>query len=1219
MQLLRCCLSYVNVFQNFTILFPYISPINDMTEDAVEVCSMLNSQFAEATSEASTVAQLDNTLYLNSNIAVDGSCLFTTTDLAGGFPEGTVLQILPDSTILAVPPLKEASNQNLNNTIIFKDPSFISDLSGSQTNTQVSNLLAEPDNQNGLANVPICSEANMSDLDLSFLSETVDSISTPTSKALNDAALKELQGSIAPQSLDVVEGDPCNNESVNGGISDSLSSPPKDTDEPAEDVVMIDVSKPIQLSQNSLIMVNGQKCVLQQTQSGQVVAYPVKEQEKPRRRRGRPRKTSVEQAPNDTSLEASPELDNASDDDKEHGLLEIVNDDGSLVRRSTRRRRKNKVLKDYETGNLKQELGSDVEESELVEVDGEMSRRKKAKGPGRPRKNPIPEPIVSGMKRQRGRPKKPVIENEPTQAFLVQTDGQLLMMQVPLSSIPPGVSLEEVAQNIANRLSVGLGHTQTNAATELRNILPAKSQSTQDPESLSEPAVQDHSVGSTTNLCNIEGFKNMETLENNCGSSSENLSPDVTDSAKASEILDAALNSIPERNVSDSNISSFFSENILTTKPQFSNLQIPQENALLNIPTSISSTTGMSLTCDKTESEEQDLEANFTQFQVPKDFLLSADFMKGKMNLQDLLENVVSNAEEPRIMPEGNASNKEGDSLHPQEDYSTLNAENDLKDFEANLDAGITSRGKDIEQKQEASAEAPNHDKMELVDNSYDFLTSDLSHSIICANTAKTMVPNEAIISSIKHDHNLLVQSVPAAEDKASSKNIGKSNVLKTQISVSKKGFQPILPVQKTVSNLETSTNVGTILSIPAMAVVPVSSDQQLQLSDKILPVILPAELPGSIKCKICQRCYFSDQELIKHFKSQHPKCICKECNYMSEYSYMMKRHAVRHTERGVVCEECGKHYKDHYILKMHIKMVHSIAEVLYTCDICEKKFTRKAHLKRHLRIHQPDRPYKCSFCNYRGCEKSDITKHILIHEAPKHACHICGKAFRHIKNKELHLKRHFKQRDYKCGICNFYGYTFTDIRKHIERRHTDAKSSTCLSCGLVFKSKEMLEEHFASGQCEIPLGEDQNIKQESVEMVETSALEDMSSDLLETDQNREEHNPIENDSQYKTCTLQQGQFIMNSDGILSTSNSQILVNGLEGAEFLSSENLPFLNVGNESSKLITLVTNDGKNYTLPPKESGSTSESSDCSLTLNTNNKVETLFLSALQEDENT
>lgn len=48
-----------------------------------------------------------------------------------------------------------------------------------------------------------------------------------------------------------------------------------------------------------------------------------------------------------------------------------------------------------------------------------------------------------------------------------------------------------------------------------------------------------------------------------------------------------------------------------------------------------------------------------------------------------------------------------------------------------------------------------------------------------------------------------------------------------------------------------------------------------------------------------------------------------------------------------------------------------------------------------------------------RGCERSDITKHILIHETPRHACDVCGKSFRHIKNKELHMKRLAMQADH--------------------------------------------------------------------------------------------------------------------------------------------------------------------------------------------------------------
>ena len=62
---------------------------------------------------------------------------------------------------------------------------------------------------------------------------------------------------------------------------------------------------------------------------------------------------------------------------------------------------------------------------------------------------------------------------------------------------------------------------------------------------------------------------------------------------------------------------------------------------------------------------------------------------------------------------------------------------------------------------------------------------------------------------------------------------------------------------------------------------------------------------------------------------------------------------------------------------------------------------------------------------------------------------------------------RHKGQRDYKCGVCDFYGYTFTDIRKHIERKHADAKI-VCDKCGAAFKNEAMLNVSYLTPVCEI-------------------------------------------------------------------------------------------------------------------------------------------------------
>lgn len=249
--------------------------------------------------------------------------------------------------------------------------------------------------------------------------------------------------------------------------------------DPGSNMVVIDVSHPIQLSHNSLIVVDGHKCVLQHDPStGQVVAYPIKEPEKPKRRRGRPRKVVTEEPPVDVHTPEAPaptaeeeEMEDEADELLNRlgkGMVEVVTEDGALVRRSCRRRKKAKSMNDYET-NLKLNDESDEtfeEEEEETEEEAVLEPLPRKRGRGRPPKKLQQNPDLfdpfwksSGQpgKRKRGRPRRhPPKEQHksPMQAFLVQmADGQTLMMQIPTASIPTGMDLHDVAQNIANSLN----------------------------------------------------------------------------------------------------------------------------------------------------------------------------------------------------------------------------------------------------------------------------------------------------------------------------------------------------------------------------------------------------------------------------------------------------------------------------------------------------------------------------------------------------------------------------------------------------------------------------------------------------------------------------------------------------------------------------------------------------------------------------------------------
>ncbi|GBM72942.1 Zinc finger protein 649 [Araneus ventricosus] len=141
---------------------------------------------------------------------------------------------------------------------------------------------------------------------------------------------------------------------------------------------------------------------------------------------------------------------------------------------------------------------------------------------------------------------------------------------------------------------------------------------------------------------------------------------------------------------------------------------------------------------------------------------------------------------------------------------------------------------------------------------------------------------------------------------------------------------------------------------------------------------------------------------------------------------------------------------------------------ITFNCAVCQRSFTRKYHLDRHLKISRcsglPLPSFPCELCNRVYTRKDNLREHLRshtgeVHRRKNHKCQYCDKAFHGQSLLAIHVRKHTGEKPFACDFCPKCFPSTGALTKH-RMTHTGEKPYSCNECGRRFTLKGTLSRH---------------------------------------------------------------------------------------------------------------------------------------------------------------
>ena len=199
-----------------------------------------------------------------------------------------------------------------------------------------------------------------------------------------------------------------------------------------------------------------------------------------------------------------------------------------------------------------------------------------------------------------------------------------------------------------------------------------------------------------------------------------------------------------------------------------------------------------------------------------------------------------------------------------------------------------------------------------------------------------------------------------------------------------------------------------------------VGDSQQTHTKPDVLNKVL------RFRCEYCGKNLKTHRTMMNHVKLKHSndEIYVRKCKEISAGKSLNRE-----------CIICGKQYNSRKV-KQHMKEEHPDINVAETCEICDKSFPDRFHLKRHMdNAHTEGQGFECNMCGIKVKRLDHLQEHLSLHAADKSfKCDLCDYCTTRRRNLIAHKCR---PKHFTCDLCGQMTVSKDALRKHHRKVHS--------------------------------------------------------------------------------------------------------------------------------------------------------------------------------------